>query len=333
MSAKPLMLILAGLGFAILLIALLFGWIVSSAYRVTQEEIQQEAAQIAHTEDGTDIPDSPYWTADDQMLVVADLPVRVRITGPEGAPPLILIHGFSVSLESFDAWAADLSADYRVIRPDLPGHGLTGPDPQSRYSVPQTAAFVGDLMDALDIDAAIVGGNSLGGLAAWRFAADHPDRVSALILVAPGGYSINGVTEEPVAVPAAIEGYFLNAPLPFVSGATASLYGDASRMDPAVPQRVAALMARDGNGQAMVDRLRVFTLPEPGADLNRVSAPTVILHGEQDRMIPIDHSRQMSAAIPNARLVTYDDLGHVPHQEDPARTLADVQEFLSEVTP
>lgn len=280
-----------------------------------------------------EIPDSPYWTEADRIVIVSGQPVRVRIEGPERAPPLILIHGFSVSLESFDAWAADLAADYRVIRPDLPGHGLTGPDPQRRYSVPQTAQFVGDLMDALDIERAILGGNSLGGLAAWSYAADHPDRVTALILVAPGGYSINGVTEEPIAVPPAVEAYLRNAPAIFVSAATAGLYGDPSRMDPAQPRRVATLMARDGNGAAMVERLQVFTLPDPTADLARVTAPTLILHGGADRMIPLDHSRRMSETIPDARLVTHDDLGHVPHQEDPQRTLADVRDFLSEVTP
>ncbi|MEE2565678.1 alpha/beta fold hydrolase [Hyphobacterium marinum] len=333
MPAKPLIVILAGVGVAILLIAMLFGAIVSSAYRVSLTESRQEPAQNVPAVAAADIPDSPYWTDADRWVDVAGLRTRVRIEGADDAPALILIHGFSVSLESFDAWAADLATDYRVIRPDLPGHGLTGPDPESRYSVPQTADFVGGLMDTLGIDTAIIGGNSLGGLAAWRFAADHPDRVTALVLVAPGGYSINGVTEEPVAVPAPVAAYLLNAPAPFVAAATAQLYGDPSRLDPAVSERIAAMMARDGNGAAMVARLEVFTLPEPGADLARITAPTLILHGGADRMIPLDHSRQMSAAIPNARLVTHDDLGHVPHQEDPQRTLGDVRNFLSEVTP
>jgi len=286
--------------------------------------------ETAATADFSQIPDSPYWTADDQWVEVAGLRTRVRQTGAPDAAPIILIHGFSVSLESWDAWAEDLSTDYRVIRADLPGHGLTGPDPQKRYSVPQTAAFIGDLMTAMDIDQAIVGGNSLGGLAAWRFAADNPDRISALILVSPGGYSINGVTEDPVAVPAPIDAYLRMAPPAFVSAATAQLYGDASRLDPAVPTRIAALMAHDSNGAAMVERLEVFTLPDPESDLARVTAPTLILHGERDAMIPVDHSRDMAQIIPNAHLVTFDDLGHVAHEEAPGRTLAEVRAFLQQ---
>lgn len=273
--------------------------------------------------------DSPYWTEADQLLDVDGRPVRVRITGPRNAQPIVLVHGFSVSLESWEPWAGGLDGDYRVIRMDLPGHGLTGPDPERRYTVADTADFIGDTMDALGIERAVIGGNSLGGLAAWRFAADHPERVDALVLVSPGGYSINGVTEEPVAVPLPIAIYLRSAPEAMVNAGTASLYGDAARMDPSVPQRIRELMA--DNGDAFVERLEVFTLPEPTADLQRVQVPTLILHGRMDRMIPVDHSERMADTIPQARLITYDDLGHIAHEEDPARTLADVHSFLDEV--
>jgi len=313
------------MGAAILVaLALIVGVILNWPSPSTPETDTESTARVS------EIPDSPYWNADDQWVEVAGLRTRVRQTGPQDASPIILVHGFSVSLESWDAWAVDLSTDYRVIRADLPGHGLTGPDPEKRYSVPQTAAFIGDLMDALGIEQAIIGGNSLGGLAAWRFAADNPDSVSALILVSPGGYSINGVTEDPVSVPAPVDAYLRMAPAAFVSAATAQLYGDASRLDPAVPTRIAALMAYDENGAAMVERLEVFTLPDPEADLARVTAPTLILHGERDAMIPVDHSRNMAQIIPNAHLVTFDDLGHVAHEEAPDRTLAEVRAFLQQ---
>lgn len=273
--------------------------------------------------------DSPYWSEADQLVDVGGRQVRVRITGPRDGEPIVLVHGFSVSLESWDAWAEGLESDYRVIRMDLPGHGLTGPDPEQRYTVQDTADFIGETMDALDIEHAVIGGNSLGGLAAWRFAADHPERADALVLVSPGGYSINGVTEEPVAVPMPVAIYLRSAPEGLVRAGTANLYGDASRMDPSVPERITALMA--GNGDAFVERLEVFTLPDPTADLQRISIPTLILHGRMDRMVPVAHSEAMAEAIPGARLITYDDLGHIAHEEDPARTLADVRSFLDEV--
>lgn len=272
--------------------------------------------------------DSPYWTADDRRVDVDGVSARVRVQGPDNAPVLVMIHGYSFSLESFDAWAADLSADYRVVRMDLTGHALTGPDPQQRYSVPQTVEFVGALLDEMDVQSATLMGNSLGGLVAWRLAADRPDLVDRLVLIAPGGFSINGVTEDPVPVPAPVAFYLRNAPQGMIAAATSRLYGDATRMAPDVPQRVGDLMRTPGVGDALVERVEVFTLPAPEADMARVQAPALILWGGRDVMIPVDHAARMEAALPDARAVIYEDLGHIPHEEDPARTLVDVREFL-----
>ncbi len=274
--------------------------------------------------------DSPYWNAaTDRFVDVDGVTARVRVEGPNDAPVLVLVHGFSHSLESWDGWAADLLADYRVVRMDLPGHGLTGPDPQQRYSVPQTVDFLAGLLDALEIEQAHLAGNSLGGLVAWRYAADHAGRVDRLVLVSPGGFSINGVTEDPVPVPIGVSFYLTQAPEAMVAAATGALYGDVSRLDPTVPERVHALMRREGVGEAMVERLEVFTLPAPEADLARVMAPTLILWGERDAMVPVEHAALFEAVLPDARLVTYPDLGHVAQEEDPARTLVDVREFLA----
>ena len=272
--------------------------------------------------------DSPYWNRGTDRLVDVDgVTARVRIEGEAGAPVVVLVHGFSHSLESWDGWAADLAADYRVVRMDLPGHGLTGPDPLQRYSVPQTVDFLAGLMDALGIERAHLAGNSLGGLVAWRYASDNPERVTDLVLVSPGGFSINGVAEEPVPVPIGVSFFLTQAPEAMVAAATAALYGDASRLDPAVPARVHALMRREGVGQAMVERLEVFTLPDPEADLARVDVPVLLLWGERDAMVPFEHAARFEAALPNVRLVTYPDLGHVAQEEDPARTVSDVRAF------
>jgi pimeloyl-ACP methyl ester carboxylesterase len=276
----------------------------------------------------TAVEDSPYWTSADRRVDLDGRAVRVRVEGPESAPVLVMIHGFSFSLESWDQWTSDLVTDYRVIRMDLPAHGLTGPDPQRRYSTTETVDFTADLLDALEIEDATIIGNSLGGLVAWRLAAERPDLASRLVLVAPGGYSINGVTEEAVPVPAAIAFYLRSAPQLMINAATAGLYGDASRMDPSVPERVGDLMQGEGVGDALVERIEVFTLPDPTEDLARVSAETLILWGRRDAMIPVDHADRFIADMQQARAIIYDDLGHIPHEEDPARTLADVREFL-----
>ena len=142
---------------------------------------------------------------------------------------------------------------------DLPGHALTGPDPQSRYSVDQTVDFVENLMAELEVDRASLIGNSLGGLVSWRLAARRPDLVEKLVLLSPGGFSINGVTEDPVPVPVGVSFYLTQAPQPMIAAATTGLFGDAARMPDGMAQRVGDMMRFEGVGQALVDRLEVFT--------------------------------------------------------------------------
>lgn len=299
---------------------IVIGALVWFMMRPAAEPALEQAARI----------ESPYWSEPDRLVDVDGVMTRVRSEGPVDAPVIVMVHGFSYSLESWDAWARDLSADYRVIRMDLPGHGLTGPDPQRRYSVPQTVDFLGALIDELGLDHVTLVGNSLGGLVSWRLAAQRPDLVARLILVAPGAYSINGVTDQPVAVPMGVSFYFTQAPEAMVAAASAGLFGDARRMDPGLPGRVHDLMQTPGVGQALVERLEVFTLPDPTADLARVQAPALVLWGGRDVMIPVAQASRITADLPQAELIIYDDLGHIPHEEDPARTVADVRAFLAQ---
>lgn len=272
-----------------------------------------------------------YLTGEDRYVSAAGFDWRVRESGPEGAPALVLIHGFSHSLEAFQPWAERFDDEYRVIRFDLPGHGLSGRPENGDYSNQATVDQVGALLDAIAPDTFALGGNSLGGLVAWRYAAANPDRVDALILVSPGGYPINAVTEEPADVPAGVAFYLRNASEPMVRPALSALYADPARLNDEEVVRVTALMKRDGNGEAMVTRLEQFTLPDPEPVLGQVETPTLILWGEQDVIVPPAHGPRFVEAMPDARLVMYENAGHVAMQELPGETAAEVEGFLDAV--
>jgi len=254
--------------------------------------------------------------------------IRVSEEGPADAPVIILLHGFTMSLESWDGWAERLSADYRIIRYDLLGHGLTGPDPLTRYAPDERVEVLEALLDTLGIERATFGGNSFGGLVAWRFAAAHPERVDQLILVDSGAYSIYGVTEEPVPVPDMMRAYLTHAPMAGVEASAAQIYADLSRLPEGRIEQIQQMMAQPGNGEAFVGHLEEFVLPDPTEDLGHVAAPTLILWGEADRIVPLDHAARIEAAIPDARLITYPGVGHAPQEEIPAQTAADVRAFL-----
>lgn len=274
--------------------------------------------------------EAQYATSDDRFVVIGGARVRIREEGDPSAPPIVLIHGFTHSLETWDGWAEALKPDYRVIRYDLLGHGLTGPDPEKRYAPTERAAFLGDIFDALEIENAAVAGNSLGGLAAWRFASDNPDRVNALILISPGAYSLNGVGNEPAEIPAAMKAYLLTAPEAGVRASAGLIYADDSKITEARISVMRDMIRRKGNGEAMINSLEEFTLPDPSSALARIEAPTLILWGEGDILIPIEQGRKIELAIPHAQLIAYPGVGHAAQEEAPAQTVADAIAFLRE---
>lgn len=138
------------------------------------------------------------------------------------------------------------------------------------------------------------------------------------------------MTDQPVPVPDAMRAYLLSVPPAGLEASARLIYAHPERLPEGRLAQIRAMMTRPGNGEAMIEHLEKFTLPDPDADLARIAAPTLILWGEQDRIIPLDQARRLAAAIPNARLVTYPDVGHAPQEEIPERTAADVRRFLAE---
>lgn len=271
---------------------------------------------------------SPYFTGQDQFVSVDGLGVRYREEGPRDGPAIIMVHGFTSSLETWDLLAAELKDEYRVIRMDLPGHGLTGPDPQGRYTNEDTVRFLAEFIDALNVEKPVLVGNSLGGLVSWRLAATSSEALSGLILISPGGFSINGVTDKPVEVPLMVEMYLTKAPMAGIKRATTALYADPEKLTEARINSVRDMMLWPGNGEAFVARAASFTLPDPTDDLSNITVPTLIVWGDKDVMVPLAHGSKFVAALPNAKLKIYENTGHVPQEEMPEKLASDFRGFL-----
>jgi len=270
-----------------------------------------------------------------QFIALDGMQVHLRDEGPrDDAEPILLLHGTSASLHTWDGWASDLATDRRVIRVDLPGFGLTGPDPASRYDVASYARFVVAVMDQLQVERVVLAGNSLGGQIAWKTAHDHPARVSTLILVDAAGYAY-----EPESIPIGFRlarnplfAPLLTRILPrsTVAASLRDVYGDPSRVDDALVDRYFELTLRAGNRRAIAERFEQMPLDAREAEIKDVRQPTLILWGAKDRLIPLKFGERFAQEMPEARLVVFDALGHVPHEEDPAATVRVVRGFLEE---
>jgi pimeloyl-ACP methyl ester carboxylesterase len=259
--------------------------------------------------------------------------VHLRDVGPRDDPvPIVLVHGTSASLHTWEAWALALQAKRRVISFDLPGFGLTGPSPQADYRPDTQTRFVLDLLDALKVQRFAMVGNSMGGEIAWRAALMAPARVDRLVLIAPAGHAF-----EPQQVPLG----WLIARIPvinrigesllpraLVAQGLVSVYGDPAQVTPELVDRYFEMTLREGNRRALSQRLQQV---ERGADAGRIASvavPTLILWGGRDRVIPPAIGERFERDIAGSRRIVFDTLGHVPHEEDPAATLAVAKPFL-----
>lgn len=274
-----------------------------------------------------------YARSPADFIEVAGLRLHVRREGPADAPAVVLLHGFGASLQSYDAWAAALSADFHVIRYDLPGAGLTGPDPRGDYSEARSIEVLTALLDALGIEQAIVAGHSIGGRMAWRFAAARPDRVSRLVLIAPDGFASPGFDYgKAPAVPAALGLMRWVLPKVLLRMNVEPGYAQAGFVDAALLTRYHDLLRAPGVRAALLDRMRQTVLVDPRPLLAQIQVPTLLLWGEADGMIPVANAQDYLAALPQATLVALPGIGHLPHEEAPAATVAALHAFIGAPT-
>jgi pimeloyl-ACP methyl ester carboxylesterase len=281
-------------------------------------------------------PDKPraalearYAAPPSTFVEVEGVRLHIRDTGARDAPALILLHGFGSSLHAWEDWAPRLEADFRTIRLDIPGFGLTGADPSGDYTDARSLALIAALMDRLGLARAHLLGSSMGGRIAWRFAAEYPDRVAKLVLMAPDGFAGPGRRyDAPGRVPLLMRVLPHVLPESLLRASLAPAYGDRAVLTRPLFERYRDMLLAPGVRQAILDRSAQQVLPRPELILARIQAPTLLLWGERDGMVPVANAADYQRALPDSRLVVLPGLGHVPMEEAPAASLAPVRDFL-----
>ena len=273
-------------------------------------------------------------TAPSRFIDVDGLRVHYRDRG--AGPVVVLLHGSNASLLTWERWVAKLASDHRVVTLDLPGHGLTGPDARARYSATEMAGVVDQFTRALGIGRFIVGGNSMGGGVAWHYALLHPERVERLILVDSAGYP----SDEPPPLPFRlyanpVTGHLVRWITPhfLVTKSVREVYGDPTRVTPALVELYEDVLLRDGNREATRRRFSSWRDDKMWSRLGDAPRPDADPVGRPRPLDPAEYGDRFHHDIPGSQLVRFDQLGHVPMEEDPDTTVAAVQAFLATPAP
>lgn len=252
-----------------------------------------------------------------------ELVVHVQVSGPRDAPALVMLHSLGTSLHVWDAQADALSADFRVIRPDLRGHGLTTVPP-GPYTIAAMAADVLAVLDALDVPRAHVAGLSIGGALAQSFAAQAPGRTRSLTLC-----------DTAMAFP------------PPSNWRDRATLVRAQGMEPLVQPVLSRWVTDDFLDAPEAEGLRAMlrrTAPEgyagaaealAAADLTAATSalrlPALVLVGEHDIATPMASAQALQAAIPGAELIALPGVAHIPTVQRPADVTAAIARFLARI--
>lgn len=262
--------------------------------------------------------------------------VHLRDEGRRGGPTLLLIHGSNASLHTWEPWVARLGDRFRIVTLDLQGHGLTGPIPSGCYSRACMVETVEAVRARLGIAQMAIGGNSMGGGVALGYALSHRDRVTALILVDAAGSGVGRSGSPPIGFRIASAPGLRNlaaviTPRPLVAETLGESVSVKSVANEAAVDRYWQLLRHPGNRTATIARFSAppSAPPVPAALEPLRGLPVLILWGADDAVIPVAAADWFQAALPEARRIIYPAIGHLPHEEAPDRSAADVAAFLA----
>lgn len=275
-----------------------------------------------------------YGGEPSQFVEIGDgVTVHLRDEGPRDATPIILLHGSAADLHTWQPWVDGLSDSYRVIRFDQIGHGLTGPDPNEDYSIDNFVADIDEVADALGIDTFVLGGNSMGGGHSVAYALAHPERVQGLILVDAGGASIRTESKGNIGFSIArtpVINQLMKhiTPRSIVEQSLRQSVSNQSVASEEAIDRYWELLRYPGNRAATIARFSGGWTTFAADEVATITAPTLILWGEEDALIALAAGQWYDEHLPNATLITYPGIGHLPQEEAPEASIADTRSWL-----
>ena len=242
---------------------------------------------------------------------------------------LLLIHGTASSLHTWDMWSQAFADHFRVIRMDLPGFGLTGPDVSHSYEIEDDVAFISEFLEKLGVSQAHLIGSSLGGRIAWEYSLEYPNQVKSLTLINALGYKQESWPPAiQLAMLPGMETLMPKLSSRFVySQSLKDIYFDHGLIDDDTIDRYYELSLYPGNAEAFPKRVKA-KLDDQEQRITQIAAPTLILWGAEDRYFPVKNAYRFHEDIKQSQLKIYENVSHLPMEEVPEQSLNDVIQFI-----
>lgn len=242
--------------------------------------------------------------------------------------PLVMIHGYGGSHRNFGKIAAILKNDFRVIRVDLPGFGLSDfpqIDEQNTDLIKLYREYMTFFLDELQLDSVYIMGNSMGGWMAWEAAVDNADKVKKLALICSAGYEMDKISGRAVSLMKKkfVERIFSRGmPIYFSEDGAKKCYYDQNKINAEEVRNSNAFWNREGNIHAAFLLAGSGQIPDT-ARVSLIQCPTLIVWGKEDGIIPSEHAYKFQKAIAGSKLVMYEKCGHIPMIENTEQTAKD----------
>jgi len=275
-----------------------------------------------------------YATGASSFMPLMGMQVHYRSEGnPADSLPLVLIHGTSSSLHTWDSLVKILTATThkRIIRMDLPAFGLTGPNPENKYPSAYYTLFIDSFLQALHINKCILGGNSLGGAIAWQYAVAHPDKVSQLVLIDAAGYPIKnekGSLGFKIASMPIINNLLLVVtPKSLVKKSLETVFYEPALVTEAIVTRYHEMLLSAGNRRAALSLFQNRAVQD-ATTIKTITAPTLILWGDQDQLISVANAYSFQKDLKNNSIVILKNVGHIPMEEAPNAVAEAITGFI-----
>jgi pimeloyl-ACP methyl ester carboxylesterase len=235
---------------------------------------------------------------------------------------LVLLHGFGANKDNWTRMARYLTPRFRVIAPDLTGFGESSPDPEDDYTISVQARRVNDFVRALGIKSFHLGGNSMGGNIAGIYASMYPKDLKSLLLISPGGVAscepsemyrrLKEGKQNPLII-SSVEDYERLLDFVFVKR-------------PFIPLSIKKFLVQEAIVHQVLNR-RIFRQLRSSLDAQPLESlvkglpiKTLIIWGDQDRVLHISGAKILESVMPNARIAVIDNAGHAPMIEKPQQT-------------